>query len=135
MKVKIGRLNDELHFSAENPNGLSIEMDAVKEGKKAPSPMEVVLMGLGGCSSVDVVEILKKQKQVVEGYEVLLDAKRRTDETPATFEEIHMHFVLKGDIAEKKVARAIELSVDKYCSVAKMLEKSATITHSFEIVS
>lgn len=134
MKVKIDQLNKGLHFKGQNEGGLSIEMDAVKEGKKAPSPMEVVLMGLGGCSSVDVVEILKKQKQIVTAYSVKLEAKRKTDEVPAVFESIHMHFILQGNISSSKLERAIQLSVEKYCSVAKMLESTVAITHSFEIV-
>ena len=132
MKVRVGQI-EGLHFDAKSEAGLGIEMDAGKV-KKAPSPMEVVLMGLGGCSSVDVVEILKKQKLTVEEYHVDLEAERRTEELPAIFTKIHMHFVLKGGLPPAKVERAIVLSVEKYCSVVKMLEKTVEITHSYEII-
>lgn len=105
--------------------------DAPKPG---PSAMELVLMGAGGCSAWDVVEILEKGREAVEDVEVDLDADR-ADEVPSVFTRIHMHYRVKGrDLNEAKVRRAIDLSVEKYCSATKMLGKTAEITHSFEIV-
>ena len=102
--------------------------------KPGPSAMEVVLMGAGACSAWDVVDILQKGRLDVEDVAVELDADR-APEPPKTFTRIHMHFVVKGrGLTEAKVARAVNLSVEKYCSATKMLEKSADISHDFEIV-
>ncbi|MEY9199733.1 OsmC family protein [Sinorhizobium sp. CCBAU 05631] len=99
-----------------------------------PSPMELVLIGTGGCSAFDVVHILEKGRQPVEDCIVELSAER-ADQDPRVFTRIHMHFVVKGrGLAENKVERAIALSIEKYCSASAMLAKTATITHDFEIV-
>jgi putative redox protein len=97
-------------------------------------PMQVLLAGLGGCSSIDVISILKKQKQPVLDIRVTIDGERAKNEVPSLFTDIHVHFTLAGDLDEEKVKKAVDLSMDKYCSVAKTLEKTATITHSFSIV-
>lgn len=121
-------------FLGESESGHQIIMDANSQDSKAPSPMEMVLMSLGGCSSVDVVSILKKARQNVQGVEVKLSSTRR-EEAPRYFTDINLHFVAIGtDISEKHLQRAVELSAEKYCSVALMLEKGVTITHSYEIV-
>ena len=106
-----------------------------EEGKKpGPSPMELVLIGTGGCTAWDVVHILAKGREAVEDCIVEMDADR-ADEEPRVFTRIHMHFVVRGrDVDPRKVERAIGLSVDKYCSASAMLAKTATITHDFEIV-
>ncbi len=105
--------------------------DAAKPG---PSAMELVLMGAGGCSAFDVVSILEKGREDIDDVIVELDADRAS-EVPKVFTRIHMHFVVKGrNVSAVKVARAIELSVEKYCSATRMLEATATVTHDFEIV-
>lgn len=102
--------------------------------KPGPSAMELVLIGAGGCSAWDVVEILKKGRQAIDDVIVDLDADR-ADDPPKVFTRIHMHFIVKGrDLAEDRVRRAIELSVEKYCSATKMLEQTATVTHDFEVI-
>ncbi|APG87684.1 OsmC family protein [Sinorhizobium americanum] len=99
-----------------------------------PSPMELVLIGTGGCSAFDVVHILEKGRQPVEDCIVELSAER-ADQDPRVFTRIHMHFVVKGrGLAESKVERAIALSIEKYCSASAMLARTATITHDFEVV-
>ncbi|PDT81680.1 OsmC family protein [Sinorhizobium sp. BJ1] len=99
-----------------------------------PSPMEMVLIGTGGCSAFDVVHILEKGRQAVEDCIVELSAER-ADQEPKVFTRIHMHFVVKGrGLAASKVERAIALSIEKYCSASAMLAKTATITHDFEVV-
>lgn len=99
-----------------------------------PSPMELVLIGTGGCSAFDVVHILEKGREAVEDCVVELDADR-AESDPKVFTRIHMHFVVKGkSLAPAKVQRAIDLSIEKYCSASAMLAKTATITHDFEIV-
>ncbi len=99
-----------------------------------PSPMELVLIGTGGCSAYDVVSILEKGREPVEDVVVELDADR-ADATPAVFTRIHMHFIVKGHgVKAAKVERAIQLSVEKYCSASAMMAKTAEITHDYEIV-
>lgn len=99
-----------------------------------PSPMELVLIGTGGCSAYDVVHILEKGREPIEGCVVELDAER-AEADPRVFVRIHMHFVVRGrGLSPKKVERAIGLSVEKYCSASAMLGKTAEITHDFEVV-
>ncbi|WP_371186971.1 OsmC family protein [Thalassotalea maritima] len=119
-------------FMGTSESGHSILFDA-NGGEHAPSPMENVLMSLGGCSSVDVVSILQKARQDIRDCVVELSGTR-ADSVPRVFTDIHLHFVIIGtDVAEKHVERAVSLSADKYCSVALMLDKAVTITHDFEI--
>lgn len=102
--------------------------------KPGPSPMELVLIGTGGCSAYDVVSILQKGRQQVEDCIVELDADRAGTE-PKVFTRIHMHFIVTGrGLDPKKVERAIHLSVEKYCSASAMMAKTADVTHGFEVV-
>lgn len=131
MKAKVSWI-DGMAFVGHSETGHKIVMDGDKEGG-APSPMEMVLMSAGTCSAIDVVSILEKSRQQIANVDVELSAER-ADTVPKVFTEIHLHFVVTGtDVAEKHVERAVKLSADKYCSVAKMLEQAAKITHSFEI--
>jgi putative redox protein len=131
MKATVRWANDEL-FIGHSESGHSIVMDA-NNGTLAPSPLENVLISLGGCSSVDVVSILEKSKQDVSGCLVEIDATR-VDTVPKLFSDIHLKFVITGNnVKEKQVERAVALSADKYCSVALMLNKSVNITHEYEI--
>ena len=133
MKASVKWL-DGLAFVGHSETGHKIVMDGDREGG-APSPMEMVLMSAGSCSAVDVVGILQKARQKIVDVEVELSAER-AETVPKVFTSIHLNFVVTGhDIQEKHVERAVNLSADKYCSVAKMLEKSAKVTHSFEIKS
>lgn len=120
-----------LVFDATSGSGHSVTMDGNKAD--AASPMELVLMAAGGCSSVDVVSILEKARQQVSGVRCEVNGER-ADAVPAVFTKVHLHFVVTGhNVADKHVERAVALSADKYCSVAKMLEASVTITHSYSI--
>jgi len=102
--------------------------------KPGPSPMELVLIGTGGCSAYDVVHILEKGRERVEDCVVELDADRAETE-PKVFTRIHMHFIVRGrGLKAGKVERAIALSVGKYCSASAMLARTAEITHDFEVV-
>jgi putative redox protein len=102
---------------------------------KGPSPMELILVGLGGCTSYDVVSILGKARQDVEGCEVELLAER-SSEVPSVFTKIHIHFVVSGrSLKEKQVERAVKLSAEKYCSASLMLERGGVeISHDFKII-
>ena len=121
-------------FEGLSESGHKIMLDGENPGS-APSPMEMVLMSVGSCSAVDVVSILQKAKQDFSDVTVEVTAER-AETVPRVFTEINLHFVVIGnDVAEKHVSRAVSLSADKYCSVAKMLEASVNMTHSFEIIS
>jgi len=97
-------------------------------------PMEMVLMGLGGCTAMDVLSILKKQRQQVTDCVIEVDAKRREEE-PQIFIQIHLHYIITGhDLKENHVKRAVELSAEKYCSVSAMLSKTAQLSYDYEII-
>jgi len=131
MKAEVKWIGDEL-FIGTSESGHTIVLDA-NSGALAPSPMENLLISLGGCSSVDVVSILEKARQNVKGCKVEITGKR-VDTVPKLFSAIHLHFIIEGqDIGAKHVERAVSLSADKYCSVALMLNKSVDISHDFEI--
>ncbi|SMG15161.1 OsmC family protein [Cedecea sp. NFIX57] len=120
-------------FLGESASGHQILMDG-NSGDKAPSPMEMLLMAAGGCSSIDVVSILQKGRHEVTDCEVKLTSERR-EEAPRLFTHIHLHFVVSGkELKESAVARAVELTAEKYCSVTLMLEKAAEISHSYELI-
>ena len=136
MKVVLNRVNKDVHFSIRNTEGNNVEVDGSPEiggVGKGVRPTELVLMGAASCSAIDVIEILKKMKQPLEDIQVDVEGTKQ-QEIPKVFVKIHMHYTLTGNLKEAKVARAIELSVTKYCTVSKMLDKTAEITTSFEIL-
>jgi putative redox protein len=121
---------DGLGFVGEMDNGRKLKLDG--NGKNL-SPMEAVLISVGACSSVDVVEIMRKSRQVMHGCYCELEAER-AESAPRKFTKIHAHFVVQGsDISEKQLARAVQLSTEKYCSVMLMLTGNVSITTSFAI--
>jgi putative redox protein len=136
MKARVKWVEDRT-FIGESGSGHKFVFGTAHgpEGKTpGPSPMEMVLIGTGGCSAFDVVQILEKGREAIEDCTVELVAER-ADKDPKVFTRIHMHFVVKGRrLGSGKVQRAIELSVEKYCSASAMLAKTAAITHDFEIV-
>lgn len=102
--------------------------------KPGPSPMELVLIGAGGCSAYDVVHILEKSREAVEDCVIEMDADR-AETDPKVFTRIHMHFIVTGrGLSEAKVKRAIDLSVEKYCSATAMLSRTAAMSYDFEVV-
>ena len=123
-------------FLGQTDSGHSIAIGNAHEDtpKPGPSAMELILMGAGTCSAYDVVSILEKSRQNVDDVIVELEADR-AENPPKVFTRIHLHFIVKGTgIDPAKVERAIGLSVDKYCSATAMLEKTATVTHDFEVI-
>lgn len=136
MKARVAWL-EERTFVGQNASGHSIVLGrpgAEGRPEPGPSPMELVLIGTGGCSAYDVVLILEKGRQAVTGCEVLLDADR-AESDPRVFTRIHMHFRVSGrGLDPAKVKRAIELSAEKYCSASAMMAKTATVTHDFEVI-
>jgi putative redox protein len=130
---------EEARYVGESGSGHCVVIDGPPEigGRNVGiRPMELLLMGVGACSSVDVVSILKKARQQVTDCVATLEATR-VDAVPAVFETIHMHFVVTGkDLDDGKVKRAVELSAEKYCSASIMLQKGGVaITHGYEIVN
>jgi putative redox protein len=127
---------DNMSFVGESGSGHSVVMDGPPElgGRNlGVRPMEMLLLGLGGCSSFDVVLILQKSKQQVTDCEVEITAER-ADKEPKVFTRIHLHFIVKGHgLAVDKVERSIKLSAEKYCSASIMLAKTAEVTHDFEV--
>jgi len=135
MKARIKWVEDRT-FIGESGSGHKIVLGTAfgSEGRSpGPSAMELVLIGMGGCSGYDVVHILEKGREPIEDVTVELEAERAQQE-PKVFTRIHMHFVVKGrGLAPEKIERAIALSVEKYCSASAMIAKTATITHDFEV--
>jgi putative redox protein len=137
MECTVRWSGDGMAFVAETGSNHLVAMDGAAEGggrNLAPRPMEMVLLGTGGCSAYDVVVILKKSGQQVSGCEVKLSAER-AETDPKVFTRIHMHFVVRGRALKKNlVEHAIRLSHEKYCSATAMLAKTADISKDFEIV-
>ena len=126
-----------VHFVASNESGHQVLIDGPPDSggqDKGSRPMELMLMGLGGCTAFDVVEILRKGRQQIDNVEISLNAKR-ADAVPAVFEEIAIHFVIFGTkVDDGRVRRAIALTAEKYCSASIMLESAGVaISHTFEI--
>ena len=136
MHVELERANDAFHLVATNADGQTAHIDnAPGEGGQnlGVRPMELVAMAAAGCSSMDVLSILKKQRQPVTAYRVGVEAERDDEATPAVFKRLAFHFTLEGELEPEKVRRAIELSLGKYCSVTRMLERTATITFAYTV--
>lgn len=135
MKGRVKWVQDAT-FIGESGSGHAVVMDGPPDsgGREIGiRPMEMLLLGLGGCTAFDVVYILKRARQEVTDCEVELDAER-ADDVPKVFTRIHVHFVVSGkNLSEKQVQRAVELSAEKYCSASLMLGKTATITHDYEV--
>lgn len=135
MKAKITWVENG-RFLAESGSGHALPMHARVLGDEtmtAPSPMEYMLMGMGGCTCVDVVHILSKGRHDVRDCVASVEAERAAED-PKVFTRIHVHFTVTGrKLKREAVARAIELSAEKYCSASIMLAKTASITHDFEV--
>ncbi|ASK26880.1 OsmC family protein [Neisseria chenwenguii] len=127
---------DGMCFVGTTEGGHSVVMEgAAAEGaaKRGPSPMEMLLLGVAGCSSIDVVMIAEKQRQDIADCQATVTAKR-ADKAPRVFTEIHIHFKVIGrNLQENAIARAVQMSAEKYCSASIMLGKAAKVSHSFEI--
>ncbi len=136
MKARV-KWVEEATFLAESGSGHMLVMDGPEDhgGRNlGVRPMEMLLLGMGGCTAFDVMRILKKSRQPVEDCEVLLSAER-ADTEPKVFTRIHVHFVISGQgLKEKQVARAVSLSAEKYCSASIMLGRAGVeISHDYEI--
>lgn len=137
MKVSLERANEHVHLIARNDDGNELHIDgAEKIGGEGAGfrPMQTLLAALAGCASMDLVSILEKQRAGLRHLKITVDGTR-PDTTPAPFSAIHLHFSLFGPVDQSKAERALDLAVNKYCSVGEMLRKSAEITYSYEILA
>lgn len=137
MKIDINRLNDGFQLQAVNDTGNTIQMDASPDiggTGTGMRPMQVLLSALAACGTIDVIAILKKQRQPLEDIKITITGEREKDAVPSPFISAHIHFKLFGKLDKDKVEKAVSLSVEKYCSVAKTIEKTTKVTHSFEII-
>ena len=136
MQVELVRVDDAFHFEAVGASGVTQHIDAAVNigGHNAGArPMEMLLMGLAGCTAIDIILILQKQKQVIEDFRLKVDGFREKDVVPNPFKKIHITYSLKGQIDPTKLQRAIDLSMDKYCSATAQLRPSTDITYSYEL--
>ena len=128
---------DHMSFVGESGSGHSVVMDGSPEAggrNLAARPMEMVLIGMGGCTAFDVVMILQRARQPIDDCIVEISAER-AEEVPRVFTKIHVHYIVKGHgLSEKQVEKAIHLTAEKYCSVSIMLAATAEVTHDYEIV-
>jgi putative redox protein len=138
IKIELNRLNDAFHFEAANENGNKVQIDASPDiggTNQGMRPMQMLLAAMGGCSAIDLVNILRKQKQDMRDIKITVTGEREKDVIPSLFTAVHAHYKLFGNVDRDKAERAVALAVEKYCSVAKTLEARARITYSFEIVN
>lgn len=137
IKIELKRLNDAFHFSAENEDGVTVHLDSSPDSggmNLGMRPMQMMLAAMGGCSAIDIIQILKKQRQVLKDLKITVEGEREKGAVPSLYKTVHAHYQFFGDLDADKVEKAINLSIDKYCSVSQTLEKAgAKITHSFEI--
>ena len=128
---------DHMSFVGESGSGHSVVMDGAPDvgGRNmGVRPMEMVLLGLGGCTAFDVVLILQRQRQRLTDCQVVVEAERAS-EVPKVFTKIHVHYIVKGhDLDARKVERAVSMTAEKYCSVSIMLSASVEMSHDFEII-
>src|SRR5690554_2806486 len=139
MKVTLERKNDTYLFEAKGDSGVPIYIDSKTDEptstgsvqrSKGASPMELLLMGVGGCSAIDVVSILKKQRQEITSYKMEVEGQREEVREAKPFKAIHVKLYLEGEIDEAKAIRAAQLSFEKYCSVSITMEASVKVTYS-----
>jgi putative redox protein len=130
MKITLNRVNEKYHFELKNERGHIVNVDNRSEfggDDLGASPMELVLMGVAGCSAIDMISILKKQRQEISSFKAEVEGDRVQIGEAKPFKDIHVVFYLEGPINEEKAAKAAQLSFEKYCSVSKTLEPTATI--------
>jgi putative redox protein len=137
IRIELKRLNDAVLFEAANEGGNKVQIDGspdVGGTNSGMRPMQMLLAAMGGCSAIDLVNILKKQKQELKDIKITVTGERESGAVPSLFTEVHAHYKLFGKVDKGKAEKAVALAVDKYCSVAKTLEKTAKVTYSVEII-
>lgn len=137
MKINLKRVNNAVLFEATNSRGHAVQIEGGRDfggTDSAPSPTEYLLMNHAGCTAIDVVELLRKMRQSLRHIEIEADGRRDQDKVPKVFTTIHLHYKLYGHVLPEKADKAISMSVEKYCTVSKMIDRVAQITYSFEIL-
>ncbi len=127
--IEINRVEGDFGFEAKDTNGHVLKLDTSNETggiNFGVRPMQSLLMGLGGCSGIDVVSILKKQRLTIEEFSMKIQGEREKGKEPSLWESVHVDFELKGNMDQEKAERACALSINKYCSVAETLRRSGT---------
>ncbi|NND69990.1 MAG: OsmC family protein [Rhodothermales bacterium] len=136
MDVTVRRIDDGYRFEGKGDRVGTIVMDngAGSGGKgEAPSPLQAFLMTVGGCSGIDVVSILEKSRQRIDDLKIEIHADREKHGFISPFEHVHLHFIMTGDMDDNKAARAVRLSLEKYCTVSYMLKKAVSMTASISV--
>ena len=137
MKIHLKRVNDSVLFEATNGRGHTVRIEGSRNiggTDSAPSPTEYLTMSQAGCTAIDVVELLKKMRQPLNHLEMETEAHRDPNRIPKVFTGIHLHYRLYGNVMPEKAEKAITMSIEKYCTVSKMIDQVAKITHSFEVI-
>ncbi len=135
MRIKLTRTNKKFEFTGSNESGDKISLDASKSiggGESGFRPMQLLLISLAGCSAIDILNILYKQKQHIDHFSVDVFAEREND-VPSLFKNINLKIIVSGTLSEVKLVKAIDLTRNKYCSVYHILKETSTIEYSYEI--
>lgn len=135
-EIELSRVDGEFHLVAKNQDGNEVHLDAspsIGGTGKGMRPMQMLLSALAGCSTIDVLSILRKQQQEVTGIKVYVKGDRKEGKAPNPFQLIQLRYVVFGNVTLEKAERAVSLSIDKYCSVAVTLDKSVKLTYSCEV--
>lgn len=138
MQISLKRVDHAVLFEASNSRGHTVRIEGRRDmggSESAPTPTEYLLMSHAGCTAIDVVELLRKMRQPLVHLELESQGHMEEDRLPKVFTTIHLHYRLFGDIQPEKAEKAISMSIEKYCTVSKMIDSVARITHSFEIIS
>ncbi|MFV0238024.1 MAG: OsmC family protein [Flavobacteriales bacterium] len=136
MSVELFLRNNAFHFEGHGENGALINIDGSKKIggiDKGPTPMELLLLGAAGCSSIDILIMLRKQRQNIEDFKVTVDYESISNGEASQFKTITLHFHIQGNVDLKKAQRAIDLSLEKYCSVSLILSHTATIDYTLNV--
>ena len=136
MKINIKGIDDDFNMEATNEDGNILLMDGAPDiggHGKGMRPMQLLLVAVGGCSAIDVILILKKQKQIIESFEVEVEGEKEKIESYSLFRNVTLHFKIKGKVDLDKAERAVKLSIEKYCSVSKTLEPTAKINYKVSV--
>ena len=137
MQIEMQRVDDAFHFEALGGDKVAVHIDgaaAIGGNHQGARPMELILMGLGSCAVMDTLLILKKMKQQVDDIKVVVEGDREDGAVPAPFVALRLRFILRGPhLEQKKAEQAVRLSIEKYCSVSVMLEKSASINWTVDV--
>jgi putative redox protein len=137
IKIELSRIDDDYNLEAVNENGNKILFDGSPEiggHGRGMRPMQSLLAALGSCSAIDIISILRKQREKLDDIKITVTGEREKDVIPSLYTEIHTHYKLLGNLDPDKAKKAVSLAAEKYCSVTKILEKTAKVTYSFEII-